>query len=347
MRRATRGTWNVRTTPWRANVAMPPSSSTPSSVTVPPSRGTTPVTTSKSVLLPEPLGPISPVTWPGGASIETPSRTVTSPIALHHPASAEPHAASSFRQPGRGGAAAPVAQMADLALGQRALGTEHQDQDERHADDEALQQRRALAVEDPELRDVRGAEEDRLEQQRAEHRAVHVPAPADDHHRPDDDHLVEREDVRRDQREPERQQRAARRGDRAADGQHDRLDRERVAARARRAAAGSSRASSHHAAELGAAHPLEHEDDDDDHRRRDREQRAGRLRRDAVRRRARRRRWRPRRASRRGTAPRRRASSAPSSGCSSRLAGSASSRPPIAPTTGAPTIPIHIGQSWK
>src|SRR3990170_3391065 len=83
MRRATRGTWKVRMSPrWASSCGRAPSSGTPSSSTRPASFATKPVMTSNRVVLPEPFGPIKPVTAAGAATSETPPRTVTAPNRL-------------------------------------------------------------------------------------------------------------------------------------------------------------------------------------------------------------------------------------------------------------------------
>src|SRR4029077_8100669 len=47
--------------------------STPSKTMVPPVAGSVPASTARNFDLPAPLGPIRPVIWPGGTSIDTPS----------------------------------------------------------------------------------------------------------------------------------------------------------------------------------------------------------------------------------------------------------------------------------
>src|SRR5436853_507644 len=62
----TRGVWNVRPTPSRAvRQAGRPVAAVPLIATVPPSTRIRPEITLSKVVLPEPLGPTSPCTWPG------------------------------------------------------------------------------------------------------------------------------------------------------------------------------------------------------------------------------------------------------------------------------------------
>src|SRR5579864_2146548 len=167
----------------------------PSNVMVPALAGRVPASTAMKVDLPAPLGPIRPVIFPSGTSIDTPS-TARMPSKWRCTSRA-----TSMAPSGRPDTVDLLGIRASLEhaprLGPHALGPKPQEPDDQEADRHPLQGRHETDLgrdsDRPELELV-GNEASHLfeshrHEQRPEHRAHVVAAPADDDGGEQDDRL--------------------------------------------------------------------------------------------------------------------------------------------------------------
>src|SRR6266566_5651872 len=208
--------------------------STPSKTMAPPVAGRVPARTARNVDLPAPLGPMRPVIWPGGTSIDTPS-TACRPSKCRWMSSATSRGRSPTT---RTSGCSSIFQV--LAYG-RALEyvarlrphpfwAEPQEADDEQADRHPLERwdeaGRSEAAWDEASRFL---EPDRNEQ-RTQDRPDVVAAPADDDGGEEDDRLGIEPHRRRPQLDEAHQDRAGQAGNDAADDEHRHLELDRVLA---------------------------------------------------------------------------------------------------------------------